>query len=87
MIFGNGFLDSYTGQVGEVAFRLEADIIPFQKLRSFRLRLDARFEGEQITHQMSSIAEPDGDDPLAVAAATLRRRHAKREGYCLLKAS
>ncbi len=87
MPFRDGFLDSYSGQVGDLAFRLETEIVPFSRERPFRLRLEAWQEGERIVKTLSSFADPGSRDPLALAVAILRRRNAKRDGTYLQEAS
>lgn len=87
MIFGDGFLDAYDGQIGEISYRLEVEIIPHRRLRGYRLRLEKRVGGEALVYETSACADPAGPDPLARAAAALRRVRAKREGYCISEAS
>jgi|GEM_PF-3715391 len=79
--FGEGFADSYEGQVGDVSFRLDVDIVPFRKAHGFRLRLEKRVGGEPLVRETSSSADPSGPDPLARTAASFRLVRAKREGY------
>lgn len=87
MPFRDGFLDSYSGQVGDLAFRLETEIVPFSRERAFRLRLEARHEDGSVLKTLASFVDPESRDPLAAAVALLRRRNAKREGYHLQEAS
>ena len=79
--FGEGFADSYEGQVGDISFRLMVDIVPFRNAHGFRLRLEKRAGGEPLVRETSSSADPTGPDPLARAAASLRLVRAKREGH------
>ncbi|HTK60281.1 MAG TPA: hypothetical protein VL283_03705 [Candidatus Baltobacteraceae bacterium] len=86
-IFGEGFHDSYAGEIGGISFRLEVELVPFRAAHAYRLRLEKRVDGGSIVYRRSSSADPAGPDPLARAAAALRRVHAKREGYHLSEAS
>ena len=84
--FGEGFADAYEGQVGDISFRLDVDIVPFRKAHVFRLRLEKRVGGEPLVRVTSSSADPTGTDPLARAAASFRHVRAKREGYLTTEA-
>lgn len=88
MLFGDGFLDDYSGEIGNLAFGLSVEIVPFRKEHTYRLRLERCVAGhDPLVRETSSSADPAGPDPLARAAAGLRRVRERREGYVLFEAS